>query len=112
MLVMRPEQMAAFRADAQQRFAERMQAYVAAEYPLHHDALGDEGTRQLIRTGIELGVRYQLGGEGPVAVLIELMVQFGERLERSPDRAWAERILQQPGLPGAVKVSAVQERLS
>jgi hypothetical protein len=111
MLVIRDMQVAAFRADAQRRFAERMRAYIAQAYPARYQALGDEGTKLLIQKGVEAGERHHLENEGAVSVFIELMVEFGERFERSPDRAWAERILAQPDLPGEVKVSAVRERL-
>ena len=112
MLVIRTEQVAVFRADAQRRFAERMRAYIAEEYPARYQTLGDEGTRQLIQKGIEAGERHGIDTEGATAVLIELMLDFGERFERTPDRAWAERILARPDLPGQVKVTAVRERLT
>src|SRR5262245_14422117 len=112
MLVIRKEQVAVFRADAQRRFAAGMQAYIAAEFPGRYQALGDEGTRLLIQKGIEAGERHGIDTEGATAVLIELMLDFGARFERSPDRAWAERILARPDLPGQVKVAAVRERLT
>jgi len=112
MLVVRREQVAVFRADARRRFAERMRAYVAEEYPAHHQAMGDGGTRQLVQKGIEVAERHGIDTEAATAGLIELMVEFGERLERSPDRVWAEGILAQPDLPGQVKVMAIRERLA
>ncbi len=111
MIVIRSEQQAAFRAAAENRFAARMHAHVAAEYPEHHARLGEDGTRELIQRAVAAGARWGLDGEGQVGALIELMVEFGEKLERSPDRAWAETILGNPGLPGAVKVTAVREKL-
>lgn len=112
MLVVRKEQVAVFRAEARKRFAERLRAYIAEEYPTRYQALGDDGTKQLVQKGIEAAERHGIDTDGATAVLVELMVEFGERLERSPDRAWAERILAQPELPGQVKVSALRERLS
>jgi hypothetical protein len=112
MLIVRREQVAVFRADAQRRFAERMRAYIADEYPRRYEALGEEGTKELVQKGIEAAEGYGIDTEGPTAVLIELMVDFGEKLERSPDRAWAERILAHPALPGQVKVTAIRERLT
>jgi hypothetical protein len=112
MLIVRKEQVAVFRADAQRRFAERMRAYIAEEHPRRYEALGEEGTKQLVQKGIETAAQYGIDAEGPTAVLIELMVSFGEKLERSPDRAWAEKILANPSLPDQVKVSAVRERLT
>jgi len=110
MIIVRKEQVAAFRAAAQQHFAERMRAYIAEEYPRRYEALGEEGTKALVQKGIEAAEGYGIEGEGPTAVLIELMVDFGEKLERSPDRVWAEGILAQPDIPGQVRVGVVRER--
>jgi hypothetical protein len=112
MLIVRKEQIAVFQVEARKRFAERMRAYVAEEYPARYAALGDDGTRQLVAKGIAAADRHGIEPEGAIAGLIELMVEFGERLERSPERAWAEKILAQPELPGEVKVSAVRERFA
>jgi hypothetical protein len=112
MLVVRKEQVAVFRADAERRFAERMRAYIAEAHTARYQAMGDEGTKQLVQKGIEAAERHGIDTEGATAVLIELMVEFGERLERSPDRKWAEGILALPDLPGQVKVTAVRDRLS
>jgi len=110
MVVIRKEQMAAFRMEARKRFAERMRIYIAEEYPAVHEYLGDEGTKQLIQKGIETAARYGIDDNGPTAALIELMVQFGEQLEGSPERAWAERILADPELPGVIKLTVIRDR--
>lgn len=115
MLVVRKEQVAVFRTDAEKRFAERMRAYLAEEYPARCAALGAEGTKQLVWKGMETAGRYGIDTEGPDSAtvgLIELMVEWGERLERSPERAWAERILAEPDVPGSVRVTAVRERFA
>ena len=111
MLVVRREQVAAFRADVQRRFAERMRMSIAAAYPAHYEALGEEGTNRLIHKGILDGERYRLGDDAAVAGLIGLMVELGERLERFPERAWAERMLDDTEVPGEVRVKAVRARL-
>ncbi|WP_437674143.1 hypothetical protein [Sorangium sp. So ce131] len=112
MLVIRKEQVAVFRAESQRRFAARMRAYIAEEHPDRYRTLGDDGTAVLVEKGIEKAARHGIDAEGPTAVLIELMLEFGERLERSPDRAWAEKILASPELPGEVKVAAVRDRFA
>jgi hypothetical protein len=109
-VIVRREQIAVFRAEAQRQFAERMRAYIAEEYPRHYETLGEEGTKALVQKGIEKAVQHDIDTEGATAVLIELMVEFGDKLERSPERAWAEKILAEPGVPGQVKVKAIRER--
>ncbi len=112
MLVVRREQKAVFHADVERRFAERMRTTIARAYPEHHEALGEDGTKDLIQKGIEAGERYRLDDLEAVAGLILLMVELGERLERWPARDWAEQILADPELPGPIKVSAVRARLT
>jgi hypothetical protein len=112
LLVVRRAQVAVFRSDVERRFAERMREIVARAYPDHHAALGEEGTRALIARGIEAGERYGLGDDQAVAELILLMVELGERLERFPERSWAEGMLSDRGLPGQIRVKAVRARLT
>jgi len=110
-LIVRREQVTAFHLDIERRFAERMKGLIARAYPEHHEALGDDGTADLVRKGIEAGKRYRLDEYEAVAGLILLMVELGERLERWSERAWAEEMLSEPELPGPIKVSAVRARL-
>lgn len=110
MLTIRDEQLEALNAAKLQRFEERMAQYVAAEYPRRYASLMEEGTRRLIRNGIEFGTHHGIETEGALAVLIELMVEFGMQFERSPDRAWAERMLALSSIPGPIKVAAIRER--
>ncbi len=110
MLIVRSEQVAALSAEQVRRFEDRMERYIAAEHPDRYRALGEHGTRRLIRYGIATGARRGIDTEGAVGVLIELMLELGERFERSPDRAWIEEILAHPALPGQVKVIAIRER--
>ncbi|HBY59491.1 MAG TPA: hypothetical protein DEH78_06685, partial [Solibacterales bacterium] len=58
-------------------------------------------------TGRTHGVVHQ----GGIAVLAELMIRFGTEFSRSPDKAWAWKMLAKPSLPGEVKVAALRERM-
>ncbi|MFO0617554.1 MAG: hypothetical protein U0414_33480 [Polyangiaceae bacterium] len=112
MLIARREQVAVFEAEIERRFAERMEAYVARAYPEHHESLGDEGTRRLVERGIERARSLEIDDPHAQAGLILLMVEFGEKLERSPERAWGERMLSSRDLPGPIRVSAVRARFA
>jgi hypothetical protein len=112
MLIIRKEQVAVFRAEARRRFVDRMCAYIAAEHPAPYQAMGDHGIQQLVQKCIEKAASHGIEREGPTAVLIELMLEYGERLERSPERAWAEKILANAELPDSVKVAAVRDRFA
>ena len=47
-----------------------------------------------------------------VAVLIELMLDYGEGFEKSPDRDWAMKFLEHPELPAPVKVGVIRDRFA
>ncbi|MGH9351142.1 MAG: hypothetical protein ACRD2G_03110 [Terriglobia bacterium] len=110
MLIIRKEQMAAFAGDGRKRFERRMMEYIASEYPEKYKKLGETKAKELVLKGIEAGRRNGIGSEGTVAALVELMLEFGERFELSPDPSWAQEILAHDTLPGGVKVEIIGER--
>ncbi|MFY0566574.1 hypothetical protein ACN28E_22435 [Archangium lansingense] len=110
MLIIRRAQMAAFQTEVERHFAERVEAHIAHTYPEHARALGEARLRALVKTGLEARARLGISGDGAAVTLIALMVEFGERFERSPERAWAERMLADAALPGDVKVGAIRAR--
>jgi hypothetical protein len=88
-----------------------MQSRILAEYPDHHGLLGEEGTKKLISKGMADGELYQLGGDDAVGILIELMVEFGDNFQRTPDRPWIAGMLGQLDVPGEVRIMAVCKRI-
>lgn len=112
MLTVRTPQVAALSAAKVQHFRDRMAKHLAAEHPGRCEAMGEQGTMELIQRGIDAGARHGIDTEGAVGVLIELMVEHGERFERSPDRAWVHEILAHPTLPGQLKVTLIRDRLA
>jgi len=112
MLTVRAAQIAVLGTRADDEFVERMLTYLAATYPKHHGALGDDGTRERIRAGLALAEQHGIERGRAVVVLVELLMEFGARLERAPERAWAERMLARGDVPGAVRVAAVRDHLA
>jgi hypothetical protein len=47
-----------------------------------------------------------------MAVLIELMIQFGEDFQHSRDRQWSSEILAHPTLPAALKLTLMYTRMT
>lgn len=74
--------------------------------------MGADGLRALIRRARVAGQEFRIEGAGALAVWTELWLLFGDGLRRSPDRAWAERILRHEMLPDYVRVDQVRERLT
>jgi hypothetical protein len=110
MLVIRDEQIAAFRAHKLKRFEDAMVKHIAAGFPEKYQKWGEPKTRDFIRRGVETGHQNGITGGGPLVGLIELMFQFGARFELCPERAWALDLLAHKTLPGDAKVQMIAER--
>lgn len=111
MLTIRIPQLIGLGGDELEQYRERLLGHLVASYPHDHAHLGDDGLRRHASTAIELGARHGIMGEGSVVTLAELLLEFGEGFERSPDQAWARTILEHPRLPGALKAQLLAERL-
>jgi hypothetical protein len=110
-LTIRDGQLDAFRNLATHDFDCKMVAYLREEHPALALPLGQEGLFDLVRRARLAAAGYGVLNTGAVGVWIELWLMFGDELKRSPDRAWAERILRHPVLPDYVRVERVRERL-
>ena len=111
MLRIRPEQMSEFGDAARARYKRQLLELISTAYPKHFAALGKPGVEALIDDAIESGKRYGIVKQGDISAFAELMVRFGRRFELSPDREWAQKVLNKPALPGAAKVSILWERM-
>jgi hypothetical protein len=112
MLIIRNRQLDIFRDQAIDLFAAQMVARIAKQYPARFAQLGESGVRNLISNTVGRGREFGIVTAGAVAVLIDLVAQFGEGLAMSPDRAWAMKLLAHPSLPDYIKIDVVRERLT
>lgn len=112
MLIIRNCQLDIFRDQAIDLFVARMVVRIAEQYPARFAQLGESGVRNLVGSTIDHGRELGIVTSGAVTVLIDLVVQFGEGLAMSPDRAWAMKLLAHPSLPDYIKVDIVRERLT
>lgn len=111
MLVIRNEQMQELAAPAVERFVDEVTQVLADDHPPKVDELGVPGIRATVLAAIEKGEALNIRNEGAVAVLAELMLLFGEDFRRSPDRAYAEKLLAHPTLPDYARVEAARQRM-
>ncbi len=112
MLEIRPEQIKVFENVALESWVNRMTGSIARNYPRQFAAMGRSGARGLVLRAIEKGRVNHVETQGGVAVLIELMIQFGENFERSPDKSWADEILAHPTLPAQLKMQLLYRRMT
>jgi hypothetical protein len=112
MLVIRAAQLDVWRQSSVDAFTARAVQRLASVYPDAYAKLGDDGARALVARAIDTGARHGIDTEGGVSALVDLMVQVGERFERSPHAEWARKILAHPKLPGELKIQALVGRIA
>ncbi len=111
MLVIREEQRRRFSELSLQRFEDRAERHLAEQHPVEYARMGEAGTRAFIKRVIETAKKNGLTLEGSVLLLADLMCEFGERFERSPEGKRAMKLLEHPTLPGPAKMEGVRNRL-
>lgn len=82
-----------FSEAAVQDFEDRMVVHLDKFFPKHVEALGEDGVRKLVRTGIERAASYEITSERGVCKYIDLMVSFGEKFDKDRKLPWAGEIL-------------------
>lgn len=110
MLVIRDAQLRVFQQDAIAQFEGVMLERIRITFPSQYERLGETGAREFIRRAIGSGARYQVTTRGAVGVLIELMLQYGEQFENSPDPSWAWKVFTHGALPAHLKVDSIRDR--
>jgi hypothetical protein len=111
LLTIRYEQQLALERDLRERYIDRMVDSVAKDYPRQFDAMGSSGTRDLVGRAIKKGHANHVDTQGGVAVLLQLMIEFGEEFELSPDKAWADEVLAHASLPPQLRVRLMRDRM-
>ena len=111
-MIIRGEQIEALGQVAIERFVVSMLVALENDYPRHWAALGGDGADVFVRRCIATAAALGVTTTGAVAVLVELMLQYGERFERSPDRIWVNNILANTDVPDFLRVGAVRDRLA
>jgi hypothetical protein len=110
MLVIRDAQLHLFEQQSLAQFEDLMLDRIRATFPSKYELLGETGTREFIRRAIDSGAKYRLTTRGAVGVLIELLLQYGEKFENSPDPAWAWKVFTHGALPAHLKVDMIRDR--
>ena len=111
MLIIRNQQMEAFRQQASDRFASDLVEHLLANHALAAKRIGSRQeltvfVRRAIGRVAECGVQ----SPGATTAVVELLLQFGEEFKRSPLRQWALKILEHPTLGGDLKAEKLRER--
>jgi hypothetical protein len=112
-LFIRDEQLAVFRAERVTKFEARMLEHVAQTHPEDYSSLGGaEGVRSFLRRAIDAAASRGIRTERGVSLFIELVLAYGLEFELAPYREWALRMLANSRLPGQMRLTLIQNRLS
>jgi hypothetical protein len=84
MLVIRREQMDAFREASLRSFEDAMVRHLFAFAPSHSSGIGEDNVRRVVRLGLERASAYGFTNRGPVRFYLELMFQFGSYFDTDP----------------------------
>jgi hypothetical protein len=111
MLVIRSQQMQAFRAVERRRLEERVVGHLRARFPQRCHKLQSERLRAEAARGIDAARRHGVTTVESIAFLCGWFFELGERFQRSPAGDEALAILESPEYPGQIKVLLVAECL-
>jgi hypothetical protein len=97
MLIIRGEQIDAFRAKAQLEFEQLLVKHAQEFAAKHTEVLGPEGTLAVVRLCIERGRAHGFTGQGPLELFLDLMFLLGAEFDTDPQYRWAAEALSAPG---------------
>jgi hypothetical protein len=95
---LRNDQVRALSEAANTRFENRMMVHVQKFFPRERSALGEDGTRNLIREGMRQAPQYGFHNEREVCQYIDLMVVWGQDFATNERLPWARALLTDPTL--------------
>lgn len=110
-LTIRSSQLDALGVGRQRTWADQMVSYISHDFPNRFQEMGEPGARKLIAAALQRGGEVGIESESGVAVLIDLMIAFGEQFERSPDGAWARRMMANREAHPDLRVHLMRERM-
>lgn len=98
MMLVRAEQLRAFRVAAELDFVDEMVAHFRRFSPPLHRSLGEERAEAAVRRGVARAVEYGFTKRGPIRLFLELEWLFGTGFDADPQVPWAGEVLSDPGL--------------
>lgn len=105
MLMIRNDQMKAFREYMLKQFEDLQVTHLNKHFPEDCQALGEPGVREAIRYGIERAKSYDILIEYDVSRYINLMFGFGRDFDMDTTLGWVSTVLKDEGmLSGSVKM--------
>ena len=98
MLLIRPEQMTAFRQAAVFKFQTELAGHAQQFIPNHAKLVSERCVRQAVELGFERAQTFGFTQRGPIRFYVELMLMLGSGFDTDPQLPWAGKTLR--GEPG------------
>jgi hypothetical protein len=97
MLIIRREQMNAFRTEGMLAFQREMVRHLFKFSPMHCEGIGESAVAEAVRVGIDRAAACGFTTRGPVRFYLELMFTFGTYFDNDPQLPpWAAKLLHEP----------------
>ncbi len=109
MLVIRNQQMQAFREAALTDFVKRMAAHLRQACPEPTRKLAEPELHGRIRAGIEKAEKFGVTDENDVRRYLEYVAELGPEFPDAPGHAWAAEILKIQDLSGTKKMNRIDD---
>jgi hypothetical protein len=74
-------------------FEQTLFEHIKTIAPKHVESIGDDGTRQIVKDGIERARGHGFTKRGPVRFFVEMMFLFGSEFDTDPLLPWADGVL-------------------
>jgi hypothetical protein len=111
MLIIRREQMEAFRKQRVIQFEAAKLTDVAKRFPSWYQEKGSDHALQLIRSGVSKAISYNVTGTKDISEFIDLMIRFGADFDTLDSMAWETEALRDVDIPGNSRMELLLERL-
>jgi hypothetical protein len=110
-LSIRPQQVEAFKRDAERRKLEKFCDLLPGLYPGLCLSLGDQGVRRWVSKGYRKSREYGLVKMDSIQRYIHIMFQLvSDDFDANPETAWAGTILRWKNAPEGLKLAALEKR--
>ena len=111
MQIIRESQLATLRQGLIDSYLDELAAHLHFNFAEPAAQVGDRAAlRKFAQQARATSARYGIETRGGVAIMAELMLQFGENLQWSPLREWTFNILETPRLPGQLKIETIRDK--
>jgi hypothetical protein len=110
-IIIHKDQMEALGRVELRKFEDKMVLHLRQFFPQRCQELGEAGTRQSIRHGVERAEAYGLTAERDVTKYVDVMFVYGQDFDQDPSQRWAQVILTDGSLKDtpAAKASRLHE---